>query len=81
MFGDYSVCRICNHPGQPKVANIAPTGQNRADNKVAYHMDFSTDAKGVTPMPAPMHMHTGYLKTSCLNTIKCIDKCNRAVLA
>ena len=31
-----------------------------------YHIDFKTDAKGVTPIPAPMHIHTGYLKTSCV---------------
>lgn len=32
--------------------------------KNAYHTDFKIDANGVTPMPAPMHMITSYLKTS-----------------
>lgn len=27
-------------------------------------MDFRIDANGVTPIPAPIHITTGYLKTS-----------------
>ena len=27
-------------------------------------MDFKIDANGVTPIPAPIHITTGYLKTS-----------------
>ena len=38
------------------------TGKSPKDT---YQIDFKIEAKGVTPIPAPMHMHTLYLKTSC----------------
>ena len=34
----------------------------------AYHTDFRMDANGVTPIPAPIHIITLYLNTSCKKT-------------